>query len=83
MMGLEDVESQPGDDEIDQTTYDSLKAAIAAYNVALPEPTPPVDEEKEAIYAILDKADTDVTAGELKTVALTALRRIRRQGKLR
>lgn len=41
------------------------------------------DAELEAIKAVLSKAEADVTAGELKELALRAFRRMHRHGALR
>lgn len=48
-------------------------------------PTPPpapTDPVLDAIDGILAKADTDVTAADLKALALHALRRLRQRGRL-
>lgn len=70
-----------GDQVIDAVTYASTAQAIRDWNTANT-PAPLTDAELQAIAAILDKADTNVTAGELKTVALGALRRLRARGAL-
>lgn len=56
----------------------ALRDVIAAHVPG----APPTDSEFETIASILDKSDANVTAGELKTVALAALRRMRRRGAL-
>ena len=55
-----------------------IRDVIAAH---APQPPAP-DAELVAIAGILDKADSAVTAGELKTLALAALRRMRKRGAL-
>ena len=56
----------------------ALRDVIAAHVPVAPE----ADAELATIASILDKDDAGVTAGELKSVALKALRRMRRRGAL-
>ncbi len=80
VVGAADLRA--GDEAIDEAMYASDATAIRAYNVANAPPAP-VDSEWQTLAAILNKADGDITAGELKQVVLGVLRRMRRQEVLR
>lgn len=47
-----------------------------------PEPVDPPDPEREALHAILDKADAEITAAERNRILLRMARRLRARGEL-
>ena len=69
-------------EEIDPATYAAEKAAIKAHNTLIPPPTAPVDTPREAIAAVLAKADGDITAAEVKAIVLFMARRLFRRSTL-
>ncbi len=63
----------------DQAAWDSEAAGLrAAIRAAVP--VPPPDPDRDAIDAILDKADADVSAADVKELLLRLGRRLRSQG---
>lgn len=69
-------------EEIDPATYAAEKAAIKAHNDLIPPPVEPVDTPREAIRAVLAKADSDITAAEVKATVLFMARRLFRRSTL-
>lgn len=47
-----------------------------------PEPVDPPDPEREALHAILDKPDAEITAAERNRVLLRMARKLRARGEL-
>lgn len=63
--------------EADSDPWDGVSALVQRAT-----PKPDLDATRTQLNAILDKADADITAAELKTLTLRALRRLRDRGRL-
>lgn len=78
-LGLEEGSLEPVVSKDDPRSGELIAEYVAP---PPPAPKPEPDPELDAIVAILNKADADVTAGELKALVLRTLRRFYSRGRI-
>jgi hypothetical protein len=81
-VAVEEVAAALGVPVTEISAFESEANPYPQAAVVIPPQPQPVDTDLDVILAILAKPDADVTAGELKTIVLRALRRLILRGRI-